>query len=377
MKRVFLTIFFVLDNDKLKNSTGIVGVVVIAHGNSTAESMAEFANSLLSTNLAIGINMPLTEKPDEVLTCIRKHVSQYKRDAGYIFLVDMGSLTTFGEIIEKEFKVPVKVASLVSTIHVIEATRKAILGCSLDEIYKSVSEINAFESPSTASDEMNASSKYVIVTMCTTGEGSAIAVKNFLRSHLKFDERLFEIMPMQLSKKDDIISKLNRIKKDREILCIISPFKIDCSISQFKLDEVLNLTAIRQIQNSIDVENTYIKMGETLKNLLKNVDSQMVFDDIKKCISKMEEKLKLKIDTDTIIGIALHISCMIDRLIDRETIVEYPDKENYISKERYLYEIVKDIMEPVALKYSIDITDDEICYIMDFFNSKHMFSIID
>lgn len=370
----FLTIFFVLDDDKLKNNMGSVGVVVIAHGNSTAESMAEFANSLLGTNLAIGINMPLTEKPDEVLTSIRKHVSKYKRDAGYIFLVDMGSLTTFGEIIEKEFKVPVKVASLVSTIHVIEATRKAILGCSLDEIYKSVSEINAFESKDT-DPEMNVSSKYAIVTMCTTGEGSAVAIKNFLRSHLKFDERFFEIISMQLSKKDDIISRLNRIKGDRGILCIISPFKIDCSILQFKLDEVLNLTAIRQIQNTIDVENTYIKMGETLRNLLKNVDSQMVFDDIKKCISKMEEKLKLKIDTDTIIGIALHISCMIDRLIDRETIVEYPDKENYISKERYLYEIVKDIMASIALKYSIDITDDEICYIMDFFNSKHMFSI--
>lgn len=365
----FLTMFFVLDSESQKADAGTVGVLVIAHGTSTATSLADVANTLLGTGLAVGINMPLNESPEQVLNSIKEYVGKNKRDAGYIFLVDMGSLTTFGEIIEKETGVRVRVVTLVSTIHVIEATRKAILGYPLDEIYESVSQITGFgENDGQAAEGKGDAAKYAIVTMCTTGEGSAVAVKNFLQSHLKFDNRFFEIMPISIKSREDAALKLKRMRKDNEILCIVSPFRINSKIQQFGLNDVLNLKAIRDIQNAIDVKNTYIKMGETLKNLLKNVDSEDVFEDIKKCISSIEEKLGTSIDTDTIIGVVLHISCMIDRLIDRETIVQYPNKEIYISKAPRLYNMVKNAVEFLNAKYSISITDDEICYIMDFFN---------
>ena len=56
----------------------------------------------------------------------------------------MGSLTTFADVIKKEFNVDIKVISLVSTLHVLEATRKALLGSSLDEIYNDVLMVNSY-----------------------------------------------------------------------------------------------------------------------------------------------------------------------------------------------------------------------------------------
>jgi transcriptional regulatory protein LevR len=97
----------------------------------------------------------------------------------------MGSLTTFGEVIQNELKVPIKVIPLVSTLHVIEATRKALLGLSLNEIYSQVLSINSYLYNDKFSQEQeDGYKKLAIITACLTGEGSAIALKSFLKNNL-------------------------------------------------------------------------------------------------------------------------------------------------------------------------------------------------
>ncbi|WP_158248325.1 hypothetical protein, partial [Pseudomonas sp. FW305-BF6] len=58
--------------------------------------------------------------------------------------IDMGSLAYIGDIIEAECSIPVRVIQMVSTAHVIEASRKATLGYSLDELYQDVRNLTTF-----------------------------------------------------------------------------------------------------------------------------------------------------------------------------------------------------------------------------------------
>lgn len=44
-----------------------IGVIVLAHGESTASSIANVANSLLGTNHCQAIDMPLDVKVEEIL----------------------------------------------------------------------------------------------------------------------------------------------------------------------------------------------------------------------------------------------------------------------------------------------------------------------
>lgn len=367
----FIAMFLTMDNEGINNETGNIGVLVIAHGNATASSMAEVANKLLGVEQAAGINMPIDESPEQVLERIREHVKNSGRKQGFIFLVDMGSLTTFGKIIEREMGIPVETVPLVSTLHVLEAARKAALGCSLEETFNDVSSIANFFSDN-EENEITGEPRFVILTVCTTGEGSAIAIKNFLQGHLKFDNRLFEILPINIVGREDINTRIKKICRDKELLCIVSPFNIQMEVPSFNLDDVLNLKAIKKIQEIIDIQGTYMKMGEMLKNHLENVDGELIFEDIKKCISLIEESLKIKIGTERLIGIALHISCMIDRLIIGGQMVAYPDSEDYISKNYELYNIVNNVLADINSKYKIDISKDEICYIMDFFNPENV-----
>lgn len=64
------------------------------------------------------------------------------------------------------------------------------------------------------------------------------------------------------------------------------------------------------------------------------------------------------------------MACMIDRLKGGGTVEEFIDKEKYISENHELYNAVKKAYGILNKKYDIDISDDEICYIMSFFNYK-------
>jgi transcriptional regulatory protein LevR len=368
----FLTMFFVLDDEEYKSRQNNAGVLVIAHGESTATSMAEVANALLGTRCAEGINAPLSESPQQVLIRVKEHIKKEKRRSGYVFLVDMGSLSTFGEIIEKEMDIPVRVVQLVSTLHVIEAARKAELGYNVDDIFADVSNIVQFiENKQEYSNEKQYHRKAAIVTVCMTGEGGAIALKNFIQSHLKFDKNIFEIIPINLIGKEDIKIRIEKISLEKEVLCVITPFHIDTNAPQFSLNDVLNLKAISRMQHIIDVEATYLKMGETLRHQLKNVDGELVYQDIKLCVSNIQTQLLMKLDTDMLIGVVFHIGCMIDRLKENIKPAAFEGRDEYISGNLKLYEIINYSMQMLNKKYGIDITKDEICYIMNFFDTRN------
>ncbi len=367
----FLTMFFILDNEKHHTSNGNVGVIVLAHGSATASSMAEVANKLLGVDYAVGINMPLDISPEEILHQLRTCIGTFADCPGFLLLVDMGSLTTFGSIIEKETDIPVRVVSLASTPHVLEATRKAMLGYALEEIYQDVLGITTFNEASfKAKREAPVSSRLAIVTVCLTGEGSAIALKSFLENHLRLPENLFEVIPVNLIGTENIQQRLKKISEKMDIACIVTSFHIDTKVPQFHIQEVLNLKAVSEIQDIVNIQSTYLKMGSTIKYHLKNVDGERVYTDVKHCIALIEEALHVKLSVDSLIGIVLHISCMVDRLKGGGVVVKYCNAAQYITDNRQAYQSIRTALNYLEEKYQINITDNEICYVMNFFEIK-------
>ena len=366
----FLALFLIYDEKNTMIHEEKVRIIVIAHGNSTATSLADVANKLIGTKYAVGINAPLEERPEQVLCRLKEYIRECAINSDILFLVDMGSLTTFGQEIEKEMNIKTKTIPLVSSLHVIEASRKAILGYTLEDVYRDTLQVNAFLENEIVREKSKTERApgFAIITICTTGEGSAQVIKKFMEGQLKFDNNLLAIIALDLTEKNTIYTKLRNISKEKRILCIVSPFKLDIDIPQYGLEEVLSLRALKVIQNIIDFETTYIKMGDTLKEHLTNVDGEDVFMSIRKFMSDVEEQLKEKIDPSVLIGASLHIGCMIDRIIGGLPIVEFEEKKEYMWRNSELYTIVKRACEPIKEKYNIDVSDDDICFIMRFFN---------
>lgn len=104
-----------------------IGVLVIAHGKSSASSMVEVANTLMGNEHAVAVDMPLDESIETALARAEEQVRRIDRGRGVLIMVDMGSLTSFSRIITEKTCIATKTVSMVSTLMVIEAVRKALL----------------------------------------------------------------------------------------------------------------------------------------------------------------------------------------------------------------------------------------------------------
>lgn len=117
---------------------------VIAHGSGIASALCDTANQLLNHEGAIGINACLDEEPQQVFERLVRYIKNHQITDDILLLVDMGSLTTFAGELEKLFPLKAKSIPLVSTMHVLEASRKAMIGCGLREVYVETLKVNDY-----------------------------------------------------------------------------------------------------------------------------------------------------------------------------------------------------------------------------------------
>lgn len=367
----FLTMFFVLD-DVNKNEEN-VGILVIAHGNSVASSIVEVVNFLLDCQYPIPIDLPLDVSMEKIKDKVKKYLITNKRRKGYLFLVDMGSLLSLGDTLQEELNIPIKTVPYVSTIHVIESTRKAIMGQNLDDIYKSIIAINTpidCKKKVIESSRTEEKNNLVIISACQTGEGSAIIIKDYLQKKLQLRDKNVIFITMEISNRKEFNQQISEIEKEKEIICILSSFLIDSDIPTFNIEDMLHEGTINRIQRIIDNYETYRTIGQKLEEHLEYVNGQEVLKDVRNIIVKVENKLKIQLDHGELIGILMHTSCMINRLKSKQVLVEYEGKERKKIDNYPIYIVIRRNFEFIEKKYNIKIPDDEVCYIIDFFNKN-------
>ncbi|MBV4431799.1 sigma 54-interacting transcriptional regulator [Clostridium tyrobutyricum] len=137
----FITMFIYWVNES--KSKGNIQVLVMAHGYGTATNMVEVTKTLLGYNCIYALDMPLEEKVDVILEKAIEIVKKINTGRGVLLLVDMGSLTTFSNIITSRTGIPTRCLKMVSTPMVIEAARKAMEpNMNLDILVDSVKNIS-------------------------------------------------------------------------------------------------------------------------------------------------------------------------------------------------------------------------------------------
>ena len=370
----FLAIFLTYDNEFYKKEPKEVKVMVIAHGESTATSMVNATNKLLGSDYAIGINAPIEESPQKVLDRVKNYIVNNNIKSDILLLVDMGSLTTFAKELEAEFNIYVRVVPLVSTLHVLEATRKAMLGYELDEILQEMLKVNElyitdyeYNEEVIVKDKIK---KLAILSICSTGDGGAKTIINLLENNLNYDDNVVEIIPMNLIGKENIEKRIRRLTKEYKIISIISTFDIDFDVMQLSLQDIFVGEGMSLIQKEIDIETTYIRMEETLKSHLKNVKGESILRNIKVFNETVQERLNIKINTNVLIGVTLHIACMIDRLKDGLKAEEFYLKNEFIEEHKKVFDIVKIELNKLKDKYylglNIEVDENEVCYVTKF-----------
>lgn len=195
-----------------------VAVIVLTHGH-VACGMVDVANKLLGVNFAVGIEMSLDESPSVALKKTIEVVKNIDEGKGCLLLVDMGSFTSFGDIITKETGIPTRVISRVDTVMVLEAVRRAIISDSnLDEIAEVLEKDVVYKNK--IRSNVNKVSK-AIITVCITGEGTAETIKKYIEEMMTNENCDFKIIPLAMMSKEDFDTEIQRIKENYNVVAIV------------------------------------------------------------------------------------------------------------------------------------------------------------
>lgn len=365
----FLAMFFIYNEEK-QEKTKQVQVIVLAHGISTATSMTTFVNELLSTeNGAWGINMDIAESPKTTLQRLTQLLAESNTKEDLLFLVDMGSLNNIGYEIEKALGNRCATIGLVSTSHVLEATRKAMLGISLDEIYRRTLQVNDYLSvnESITTSLANDDKPSVIFTFCLTGEGTAVTMKNILEQKLTIEENQIEIIPVTLLHNESVEHYLRSKQKKYNILCVVTSLPIKTTIPQFQLYDLFQTESIHNLQELLDIDYTYRNIGQTLEKELKKIDSQSIVKEVKQLLPIIETKMNRQFSIRTIFGAIFHISCLIDSLKQNSERNTFPEQIKYERQFPMEHQLIRESFVAIEEKYVVEIPPNEISYLVSLF----------
>ncbi|MGL4874180.1 MAG: sigma 54-interacting transcriptional regulator [Clostridium sp.] len=348
-------------NEGNKDLEKTVGVIIIMHGNSTATSMAEVANTLIGEEYIEALDMPLTMKAEEMLERVKSKIRDIDKGKGVIILADMGSLVNFGGILKEEIGVDIRTIDMVSTLTAIDVGRKALCGRDIDSIYRSCRNIQVY---SYENSIKGIRKELAIITTCFTGEGSAERLKDIIEEKIYIKDRI-RIIPIDILDKDRFFSNIEELKKDYTIIAIVGAINMYVEGTPFiSAVEVFTDEGMTKLNSLVSEEMQYDHIGETLKSQISDIDSYSLVEEIKRCLIQIETNLGAKINSDVKLGILMHICFLVDKLKKEGKETPFVGLNEYRDEHSKEFILVKGAFKRIEIEYEINIGDNEIAYIV-------------
>ncbi len=340
----------------------LVGILLIMHGNSTATSMAHVVNDLVGISHCEALDMPLSMRPEAMYELAKAKVEKINKGRGVLILVDMGSLASFGEMIYEETGILTKTIDRASTPNVLDACRKAVLGRDLLEIYKSSLELGG-----KMTVERKHPKKPLIITACFTGEGASEKLKNIIHEQLKLDE-IYQIISLNLLNRREFVSMIDFYKEAYDVLAIVGTVEIEVdNIPYISAVEVLSGDGIDRLSKIIEREDLFYKIEASLGAHIKVVNSSTLLHQVRTFIEACEKSLKVHIDQEIKVGIALHLSFLVDNLVQKIQTKPKSDLEAFMSQFSLEMELIHNELLALEQIYEIRFSDSDKAYLLKMF----------
>lgn len=347
---------------------GNVGIIVAAHGNSTATSIVNVVQALLRNSNICAVDMPLDVSPIDILEIVIEKVKYMDNGKGVLLLVDMGSLCNFESTIIEKTGIKVKTLDMVSTPLTLEAMRKAdILDMELEDIYSSLKEFKGYNNEF---KENNLSNK-IIVTVCSSGKGAAIKLKEIVeRIMLDLTGENINVIPAGVR---DFDKKIKELQKKYTVLAVVGVKKPIANIPFIPLEKLIDdngekilkkLLFENQIDITNDEDNIVVKdiCEAQLQEFLTYLNPIKVIGLLIKFVDSIEEQLGKNFNNHKKIRIIIHVACALERMLINDGL-NYSEDRNDINKE--IYDAVNNSSEIFRTSLNISLSDDEKYYICE------------
>lgn len=337
-------------------------VIVAMHGNNVAGSVVDVVKTLVGVDNIYAYDLKLGEAVSDAYDELKFLILEKHQNNGVLIIYDMGSIKTMADTIQEETGIHIMTLAIPLTLIALDASRKAST-FSLDDLYNNISE-SYQDNVSSLREEYNTpKQKKTIVTLCMTGEGSSLQMKNYLYENLNIDN--INIVSLAISDKPRLINEINALNKNSEVISIVGtynphlfniPFVPISKIFETPVDKLDLLLTLNETTRTADVD--YEVIYSYLSEQLVDFDVKTLKEVLPKTMRRIKRVSKgLTLDQE--LGLFMHISTNIYRLQHDEASQINIKKNSILSNNKKLYYELTEILKPIESEFMIKFTDND------------------
>lgn len=353
-----LITMFLIENDEIEKEEHPV-LLYIMHGDTTASSLRDVTNSLTHCHNAYSYDLTLTTSTKKAMEEIRALILKINQGPGVIVIYDMGSIKTMIETIAEEVDVKIRYMNIPVTLIGIDIARKCFMENDVDYVYHIANlEMNKMHR---SEDKRNE----IIVTLCHTGEGGALQLKSYIDRYSKLG---MKTIALSISTRGQLLREVFALQKTYSIHSFVGtydprllgiPFISISKIFENKKENLDRILMFEPIQSrTFDYTEIYQYLEEQLKYTsipkLKTVLPGVID----------EFSLMYSLNEDQRIGLFMHLSCLIERLLEGNIAVKDSDKNKVITVFEDDYKEIVKILNVLEKTFRVIIDDFEIATII-------------
>lgn len=347
--------------------------IILAHGYATASSIANVANRLLDENIFESVDMPINKSIDDVIEYIKDYLQYHDVSNGLLLMVDMGSLKEIYLSLEQCLRVPVAIVNNISTQMAVFAGNKLLSNAGLKDVLETLEEYNQTEYKIIYP---KVDKQKILITCCLTGVGTAEQIRGLIEESIPkdVDIKVVSYDYNQLRNSGTI----EMLKHGYDILGIIGTVnpKIE-NIEFIPLEEVVSGEADAKMLRILGKVVSPKKVEEMNNNLIRNfsmksligsltiLDTDKILNHIDECLKKYELISGEKLQNSTKINMYIHVGCLVERLIRRCPIEDYPNLAEFEENHKSNIRLIEKALSDIEKTYSVKIPLSEIGYIFN------------
>ena len=358
---IMVMLFLICGQEEIHHQE--VVTLIAMHGEHTATSIVDVVKKLSGKQSIYGYDLKLDQTINKSYEELKEYILHIHQGKGMILIYDMGSIRTMAESIKIELNIDIEFLEIPLTLIAMTSVNKAHELLSLNETYQYLQE--HFKDLQYV---RNNSQKEALVLISSL-ESELVQAKNYLLEH--FDLKDIEIFLIQESQIESIYNRIDQIASQYKIKGLISRQEIH--LSQYIMISISNVYKLNA--KSLDDLFTDEDDLENLFDYLQEQFEDIQIEDLKQPLihfaNKLEIILNQKIDYDTLIGLLIHIICLIDRLKKHlSPAVHFQAASDILTKDRSTVEKVKEILLPIEQICRITISDVEAATIISIIKGK-------
>ena len=347
--------------------------IIICHGHSTASSIADVVNRLTGSRVFEAIDMPIDISVQEIAVRFKKYVNYVPGPKDVILLVDMGSLEDMNTLLSGQTDLNLGIINNVSTRLALD------VGCKIQNHTPMREILETACSGHVSTYKLMERQKKKAAVLFVSEAGVSVA--------RKMAELFYNSLPRQIEVEFlgyDYLSlkhaeELAELKGKYDILFVSGTANPELKDVVFiPMEDIISFREIERINRMLSLYMQEDDLQAFHQRLLKNfslqnvvqhltiLNADKVLDLVNIGLDQMQKMMRRKFSAQTIIGLNIHISCLIERLVTKTPIETYAGQAAFEQEQKEFIEMVRNAFREVSTHYKVEFPTSEIAYIYDY-----------